>query len=252
MVLWNGSNINFGIDGIGPGVVVSGGPLSRHANTLSNWELEDKTEQKRTWRLKNKGTFAPIESKQINPELLKITQEIAQTLEVSEFHPLLTSDAKTDCQHLCPKVNPKIITLYIRFLETLKNEFGILQPINKEAALICIEGMDPQMLVSLTKTQKIFVPELPPAYLLDQEWIAATFQVTLGMEGPNIDLSCPMEDKLLFIDIGIKKNKKVEGYVYLQAVRKMLAWANWTNDSNARFASMIMSMFAVGYRTYKV
>ncbi|HVZ25410.1 MAG TPA: hypothetical protein VG842_05130 [Sediminibacterium sp.] len=247
MRFWSGAQVAFAKDYFGHAVLIQGeiGQTVRTAGTA--WKLDQQqADGTRIWR--------PVD----NLDLHRLTAPAPDNaagflmhalLDIPPvgLHPALTRDVASEIYRLHPGISDSMRSITSQLCQYLEQTFQYTAFFSANQSLEAyIDGFGPENLVKLGDTWTL-LPELPPVYLAPPAWHLATWQVTNGMIGPAADTDIPIDKRLQFSGQPIR-DLQMEGLVYYQSVRAMLAWAAWERDAEARFVKALYEIYTSGYR----
>jgi hypothetical protein len=248
MRLWSGALLGSGEDAAGPAIFIKGEEGTISPVTKTSWKLEiKKVDGTRIWRPVVKGKLEFVLAPCPDHFSDKIKQAISEIPPVA-LHPAITNGMDKEALRLYPQLDPSVVTLFTSLVVYLRSEFQLneaqMQTMPAEAY---VDGFGPSLLVTLNG-EPLLLPEIPPVWLAPSNWAQATWHVTNGMTGPNVDESMEPRHRLQFAAGISQMDLQTEGLVYYQAARAMIAWAAWENDTKARFVHAIASIIMSGYR----
>lgn len=245
MRLWSGTQIAYGNDGIGPSVVAVG---TRIPCEIRHWKLDMvKSDGTRIWR--------PLKGREMSrihapapEELMSVLKKELSGLEDKGLHPAISNGLENEAERLYPGSDPSVAVQFKSLVKYLKQEFGLDEEKMKgRSSERYADGFGPDLLLMLDN-EPVLIPELPEVRLAPAEWLEATWRVTNGMVGPFTGDGTPPEKQLQFTGDFPDPEAGMEGLIYYQAARAMLAWAAWENDKQARFVKDIASIIISGNR----
>lgn len=248
MRLWSGTQIAYGNDNSGPAVLAMGNTLSTRAHADKDWKLElTKTDGTRIWRPLNAGSLERIQVP-CPDELAEVLTKAISGLPDQGLHPAISNGLDKEAKRLYPELNPDIIELFSSFVSYLREHFDLDETKMKSMKMEqYVDGFGPELILKFNG-KPVIIPEIPPVWLTPSNWAYSTWRVTNGMLGPVIDDSVEIGKKLQFIGDFPEPDKTLEGLIYFQAARSMLAWAAWEKDKQGRFVQAIASIIMSGQR----
>jgi len=251
MRLWSGTQVAFGNDHTGPAVLVMGNSINTIPSAKSEWKLElTKSDGTRIWRPINIGKLARIQVPCLD-ELSAIIKNSISNLPNHGLHPGIINGLTNEAERLYPDLNPDIVTLFSSFVTYLKDHYDLDESKMKSKDLEnYVDGFGPELILKI-KDKIVLIPEIPPVWLAPTDWSYSTWRVTNGMLGPVIDKSLILEKRLQFVGNFPDPDINLEGLIYFQAARSMIAWAAWEKDKTGRFFQAIASIIMIGHRPLK-
>lgn len=248
MRLWSGTQIAYGKDGIGPSIVAMG--ASKPYDT-KHWKLDlVKPDGTRIWRPLDAGEMNRIQAP-ASDELISVLKSGLSELQDKGIHPAIKQGLENEAERLYPESDPTVGVQFKSLVEYLKKEFGLdEEEMSKQSTEHYVDGFGPDLLVMINN-KPVLLPELPEVWLAPGDWQEATWRVMNGMIGPIADQDIPPEKQLQFTGDFPDPSRNLEGLIYYQAARAMVAWAAWENDKQARFVKELASIIMNGNRPIK-
>jgi len=248
MRLWSGTQIAYGNDNSGPAVLAIGKALSTTAHSVKDWKLElTKADGTRIWRPLIAGNLERIQVP-CPDELAEVLTNAISGLPDQGLHPAISNGLDNEAKRLYPELNPDIAKLFSSYVSYLREHFNLDESKMKSMKMAhYVDGFGPELILNLNG-EPVIIPEIPTVWQAPSDWPYATWRVTNGMMGPVIDDSMELEKKLQFIGDFPEPDKALEGLIYFQAARSMLAWAAWEKDKQGRFVQAIASIIMSGHR----
>lgn len=245
MRLWSGTQIAYGKDGMGPAVMAMG---TRIPCDLKHWKLDMvKPDGTRIWRPLDAREMSRIHAS-APEELMTVLKKKLSELKDKGLHPAISGSLENEARRLYPGSDPSVAVQFKSLVGYLKHEFGLdEEEMKRRSSERYADGFGPDLLLMLDN-EPVLIPELPEVWLVPADWLYATWRVTNGMVGPVTGEDIPPEKQLQFTGDFPDPDAGMEGLIYYQAARAMLAWAAWENDKQARFVKDIASIIMSGKR----
>jgi hypothetical protein len=248
MRLWSGTQIAYGKDGKGPAVIAMG---VRIPCDIKDWELDlVKPDGTRIWRPVRAGEMERLHLP-VPEELCDVLKNELGQLKEQGLHPAISGGLENEAERLYPESDSSVADQFGVLIDYLRQGFGLDEEKMKEqSSSHYVDGFGPDLLLMLDN-KPILIPELPEVWLAPSDWLYATWRVTNGMSGPLTNEGIPPEQQLQFAGDFPDPDLSLEGLIYYQAARAMLAWAAWEKDKQARYVKAIVSIITKGHRPLK-
>lgn len=247
MRFWSGAQVAFGKDYFGHAILIQGDSKQTVQHAGISWKLDlTKDDGTRIWRPVGKGDLQRV-IRPASDSDARFLMHALLDIPPQGLHPALTDTTAAEIQRLHPAISDSMLAITVQLLQYLEQSFryGSFFSANQPLEAY-IDGFGPENIVKIGGVLTL-LPELPPVYLAPPAWHLATWRVTNGMNGPVTDTGLPIEKRLTF-EGNVVNDLQMEGLIYYQSVRAMLAWAAWENDPGARFVKALHEIYQSGYR----
>jgi hypothetical protein len=231
----NGIEITYGVDHLGPAIILSGN-LSNNTLTgsplWSKWENANKTDSRHCWRLTK--TSELVRATNNSPiEYLKVAENILNTIVADKPHPALTNGYEAEAKRLFSGISTESNNKFVAFIAQIKAQYGIDETLeyNKEM-VVFTDDIGPAILTIVDGYPSV-LPEIPTVYRAPKDWVLFMWNINNHMAGPLLDSELADNKKIRFEGLTLDSktlNPEQLGLYYFHIARFILIFEAWTGN----------------------
>lgn len=251
-----GTQVVYGADGEGAGVLIAGDMAGRIVTPPAIWDLsEDKPDGTRVWRLPKGKTLTRIQ-RPLKSNAFQALIAHLNTVDTVGRHPSLTQGLESEAARLYPELDAVADDAFRRFTRFLDHQFGVnLAAWEGQPNAPFTDDIGPELLV-LVNGQPVPLPELPPIYRAPRLWQITQWTAANAMFGPYADESLPSHQQISYMgvdldDIPNAQSPLVEGLMYYQGARFIIIFEAWVGNPAMPLLRKYIDLLMDGQRPWK-
>ncbi len=236
MRLSNGIILSYGLDHLGPAILVEGNIKETVKTNSLNWTLQEGlSENMNCWRLPKDFSLKRTIN-QCSIEYLDICRSTLASVDTKINHPALTFGFENDAIWLYPLISEAANKQFISFIHYLKSEFNISERAELEKVKEnFVDDIGPTILTIVNNKPSV-LPEIPTVYRAPKEWVLIMWRINNYMVGPIINEDIQNTQKIRFDGLMLKTLEITNlnrGLYYFHMARFILFFEAWGGSPEA-------------------